>query len=439
MEKQKILVVGDLEGSGAREDAIVAKLAESPHTEEVFWVSPNAGANRIPKVTSINITTDNFDEFIATLIHVVKNLGIDFTFVGPEGSLFAGIVDRFEAEGLSIIGPSRKAAFFTEASKDFCKGILGAYGIPTAPYFTFSNRESARAYLETYMAKPGSSCVIKANGPAKGKGVSVVDSLQDAFDEVERIFALDPGGIILIEERLVGWELSYIVAIDGEGNISSFVPVQDYKDLGGRMTGGMGARTVPELSQALRDKIDNTIVRPTIEALRSEGIPYKGYLYFGLMIVEEDEEEPNVLELNCRLGDPETQVILSCLKSDFVEFCVALLKDELDTFQLEWSDEEFVAIVLASPGYPENPQTGDVVYNLDQAELHARVYYAGLDRNDNGDLVTAGGRVLTVVSSGDTLKEAKAKAVAAACLISFGDPDPAKGTQVFRTDIASDA
>ena len=239
-------------------------------------------------------------------------------------------------------------------------------------------------------------------------------------------------------------------------NIVSLIPVQDYKELfaGGPMTGGIGAHTV-ELSQALRDKIDNDVVRPTVNALREEGIPYKGFLFFGLMIVEEDGEEvPYVLELNCRLGDPETQIILSCLKSDFVEFCFAIWEDRLDTVTLEWSDEEFVAIVLTAQGYPGEVRIGDVVYNLAQAEQNALVYYAGLRWNGNDELETSGGRVLTVVCSRAwpttplivkaerrklALKKAREKAYAVARLLSFGDPDPAKGTQVFREDIARTA
>jgi len=308
----------------------------------------------------------------------------------------------------------------------------------TAPYFAFSSRESARAYLKILMATPGTSCVIKADGPARGKGVGIAEDFEEACLEVERIWELNPGDLILIEKRLRGPEVSYTVAVDGAGNIVPLVPVRDYKQLvpGGPMTGGIAAHTV-ELSQSLRDKIDDLVAR-TIDALREEGIPYKGFLYFGLMIVDEDgEEEPYVLELNCRLGDPETQVILSRMKR-FVELCIALWEDRLDTVIVEWSEEEFAAIVLTALGYPGDVRIGEAVYNLDKAAQNAVLYYAGL-ANDNGVPVTAGGRVLTVVCSGPTLAQAIEKAVAAARLVSFGDPDPAKGTQVFREDIARTA
>ena len=448
-EKKKILVVSDRAGAGARDHALVAKYAESSF---IFWSSPNAAVRYMGNVVAVDITADSIEEYITGLVGFAKRYSIDLTMVASEEWLFAGIVDRFEAEGLPIIGPSRKAAFFTEGSKDLCKQILGAHGIRTAPYFASSNRGNIRAYLETYMASPGSSCVIKADGPARGKGVGIAESFEDALFEVERIWALNPGDPILIEKRLRGREVSYIIAVDGAGNTVPLVPVRDYKELfsGGPMTGGIGAHTV-ELSKALRNKIDDLVAR-TINALREEGIPYKGFLYFGLMIVEEDGEEvPYILELNCRLGDPEAQVILSCMKSNLAEFCIALWEDRLDTVILEWSDEEFVAIVLASQGYPGSAQMGEVVYNLEQAEQNAHVYYGGLRRNDDGELVTAGGRVLTVVCSGActitpliveperrkiALKKAREKAYAVARLISFGDPDPRNGTQVFREDIA---
>lgn len=445
-EEKRVLLVSDPAGASGRDHALVLQYAKSSH---VFWYSPNAAVRDMHNVVAVDSKAGSIQEQITDLIGIARDFSIDLTMVASEAWLYAGIVDRFKEEGLPIIGPSQKAALFTEQRKDFCKEILVKYGIPTAPYEVFLDHESAKAYLGTHMGLPGAAYVAKAVGEARGKGVSLLDKgLEHALLEIERIWALNPGDPILIEKRLRGQEVSYIVAVDGKGNKVPFRPVRDYKQFvpGGPMTGGIAAHTI-ELSKALHEKIDDSVAR-TVDALRDEGIPYKGILYFGLMIVEEDGEEvPYILELNCRPGDPEWQIICSALKSDLTEFSFALWEDRLDTVTLEWSDDEFAATVLASQGYPGVPLIGKVVYNLAFVQQKARVYFGALEWNEDGELVTTGGRVLTVVCSRArstsplipraergqiALRRACKKVDDLARRISFGDPDPKMGTQQFR-------
>jgi phosphoribosylamine--glycine ligase len=281
--------------------------------------------------------------------------------------------------------------------------------------------------------------VIKPAFVTGGKGVRVITTnLEDAYEAVDELMATRPGKIILVEEFLKGRELSFTVMVDETGGFVCLIPTQDYKELNGRMTGGVGARTVPEMNAALHDKIIDKIVRPTIAKLPSIGVPYKGFLYFGLMIVEENgEEQPYVLELNCRPGDPEAPVILSVMESDFVELCIAFFENRLDRVVIEWEESQYVVVVVVGPGYPARPIIGDVVYNLEKVkELPGvDVFYAGVAFNAAGELITAGGRVVAVGARGKTLDEAYVKAHGAASLVSIGDADPQMGTQVIRPDV----
>lgn len=417
-----VLVVG----SGAREHAIVLKCRQSKFAGRIFCAPGNAGIAQIAHAVSIESTD------IDGLVGFAKAKHIGLTIVGPEKPLMAGIVDRFEDEGLLIFGPTKEAALCTEGSKVLFKTkILGPHGIPTASFAVFSDANAAKAHIQ----KVGVPCVIKADELAAGKGVVVARTLAQATEAVDRISVTEAGRVFLVEEYLSGWECSFTVMIGENGRIISFIPVQDYKEAypGGPMTGGMGGRTIPEFTDDLWDAIMYRIVVPTIGALRYEGIPYKGILYFGLMITKDG---PKVLEVNCRLGDPEAQVILPLLKSDFVEMCLNCLRDGGDAKDLEWYEEEAVAFVVASSGYPFDPTIGLKIYGLGEARKRALVLHGGTRLNERGELVTAGGRVVTIVGRRATLAEARERACDAASCISFDDPDPKKGKQWYREDIA---
>lgn len=398
-------------GSGARERAIVWKCRQSKYVDRIFCVPG----------------TD-----IEGLVALAREKHVGLTIVGPEKPLVEGIVDRFQDEGLRIFGPTRDAALCTEGSKVLCKTkILGPHGIPTASFFPFTDPEAAKAYIRGL----GAPCVIKPDGLTGGKGVVVAKTIEQALAGVDTVSALKGGRTFLVEEYLTGWECSFTVMIGENERIISFIPVQDYKEAypGGPMTGGMGCRTMPEFTDDLWDAITYRIVVPTIEALRYEGIPYRGVLYFGLMITEDG---PKVLELNCRLGDPEAQVILPLMKSDFVELCLSCLVSQGDIKEPEWKKEQAVAVVVASPGYPSSPTVGYRIYGLEESEKRALVFHGETLLNQRGELMTAGSRVLTVVGRGATLKEARGNAYSAASCISFDDPEPKKGKQWYRKDIA---
>ncbi|MBI1888541.1 MAG: phosphoribosylamine--glycine ligase [Candidatus Spechtbacteria bacterium] len=412
-----ILVVG----SGCREHAIVLECRQSKFADRIFCAPGNAGIARIAHVVPIEAT--DIDGLVA--FAKAKNIGL--TIVGPEKPLMAGIADRFEDEGLLIFGPTKEAALCTEGSKVLFKNmILIPHGIPTASFAIFSDANAAKKYIQEL----GASCVIKADGLADGKGVVVARTLAQAMDGVDRISGTTAGSNFLVEECLSGWECSFTVMVGENGRIVSFIPVQDYKEAypGGPMTGGMGCRTLPEFTDDLWDAIMYRIVAPTIDALRYEGIPYKGVLYFGLMITNGG---PKVLEVNCRLGDPEAQIILPLLKSDFVEMCLACLLDGDNLKEPESYKEEAVAVVISSR------EAGQIIYGVEEAKKHAIVFHARTRLNEKGNLVTAGeGRALSVVGLGSTLAESRGRAYDAANVISFDDPDPKKGKQWYRDDIA---
>ncbi|WP_460035943.1 phosphoribosylamine--glycine ligase [Methylothermus subterraneus] len=399
----RVLVVG----SGGREHALAWKLAQSEQVERVYVAPGNAGTALEPKVENVNVKAEEIDR----LADFARQNRIDLTVVGPEAPLVAGIVDVFRRRGLRCLGPTQKAARL-EGSKAFCKAFLARYRIPTAAYAVFSEPEAAIAYIRA----KGAPIVVKADGLAAGKGVVVAHTEAEAVAAVRSMLAEgafgEAGRQVVIEEFLEGEELSFIVLADGE----DFVPLatsQDHKrlldgDLGPN-TGGMGAYSpAPLVTREIERQILEQIVRPTLAGMAAEGSPYTGFLYAGLMLTRAG---PKVLEFNCRLGDPETQVILLRLQSDLAELCLAATAS-LAGVSATWDRRAALGVVLAAPGYPAAYRTGDVIEGLPaEEEEDVKVFHAGT-RLEAGRVVTAGGRVLCVCALGDGVLEAQRKAYA---------------------------
>jgi len=419
----KVLVVG----SGAREHAIVQKCIESEMADkEVFCAPGNAGIGMIAEC--VDIKADN----IEALAVFAKKQNIELTIVGPEVPLVMGIVDLFKKEERYILGPSKLAAA-VEGSKLFAKSVLGLSGLSnaTASYKPFVSSEKAKEYIQEHSMP----VVIKAKGLASGKGVVVAKSVEEAEEAVDRLADLEFGWPILVEEYLAGWECSFTVLADGK-NIIPFPVSCDYKqDLSGKNTGGLGAYSpVPRLTEEHYNEILG-YTRRFLEKLCDIGIPYTGFLYPGIIVTSNG---PKILEFNCRLGDPEAQVILPRLESDFVKLCYDTAKGELSEEEnILWSPDAFVGIVLASPGYPDKPEVGDRIYGLEEAaKKGALVFHGGTKKNDKEKLVTDGGRVLSIVGRGSDNESARKIAYEAASHISFGNKDSEKGKQWYRKDIA---
>ena len=404
--EKKLLVVG----SGGREHAIVSTLRRSPSRPEVFCAPGNAGIAAEAECVPIDASDA---AGIGELLEFARSRSIDWTFVGPEAPLVAGIVDQFEAAGQRIVGPPAAGARL-EGSKIFSKEFFRRHEIPTADFAVFDDADAARRHVESRTLP----MVLKADGLAAGKGVIVAQTRQEALDAldailVERRFG-EAGARLLVEDCLVGPELSIMILTDGE----SWLPMetaQDYKpafDGGtGPNTGGMGAFS-PALS--LGDRVLQAaladIVRPTISGLRAEGIHYKGVLYAGLMLTADG---PKILEYNVRFGDPETQPILTRLRSDFVEVLEACLEPGgLARTRLEWDPRTAVCVVAVSDGYPGSYPKGREIRGLDGSwGEDTQVYHAGTSRaTPDGPIVTAGGRVLGVTSLGENRAEARARA-----------------------------
>lgn len=421
-----ILVVG----RGAREHAIVHKCLQSDLTDRVYCAPGNAGIGLIAQC--VDISEDNFD----ALAEFSKEKHIDLTIIGSETSLVNGIADRFEAEGLAILGPNKDAALL-EGSKMYAKSLMRVYGIPTADFTVFAGLEYAKYSIK----ERGVPCVVKADGLAGGKGVVVAKTVDEAVEAVDRIAELGLGETVVVEEILEGWECSFIILTDGE-NFVPLAPACDYKRLldgdEGPNTGGMGAYApVPRFKAALEREVISKIVRPTLTALKKEGIYYRGFLYFGLMMTKDG---PKLLEYNCRLGDPEAQVILPLIENDFVELCLAAVDGRLSDFRepMSWEHntrtDSLVAVTITSSGYPDSSDTGHRIYGIDQAEkMGALVFHAGTKRNKDGEFTTAGGRVLSLVSRGQSHRHAREWVYRAVRCISFEG-----GRQQYRKDIASD-
>jgi phosphoribosylamine--glycine ligase len=400
----KVLIVG----GGGREHALAWKCAHSPRVLKVFVAPGNAGTALEPKVSNVDIAADDIEALLAFALRE----NIDLAIVGPEGPLVAGIVDRFTAAGRACFGPSRAAARL-EGSKSFTKEFLKRHHIPTASYAVFNAKNFDAAYLRAQRLP----LVIKADGLAAGKGVVICETHAAAIAAASAMLGGSfgsAGRAIVIEEFLIGEELSFIVIANGTTALP-LATSQDHKrrDDGDRgpNTGGMGAYSpAPIVTPALHARIMHEVIEPTLRGLHGDGDPYLGFLYAGLMIGADGTL--NVLEFNCRLGDPETQPILMRLRSDLIDLCEAALAGRLERFDARWDSRAALGVVMAAGGYPDAYRTGDVITGLDgAARLPGKVFHGGTCA-EGTQIVTAGGRVLCAVGLGDTVAHAQAQAYA---------------------------
>jgi phosphoribosylamine--glycine ligase len=410
MAKRTVLVVG----SGGREHAIAWALARSPEVGQVFIAPGNAGTDAPPRLQNVPIKADE----VAALRDFARARGVDLTVVGPEAPLAVGIVDAFQAAGLRCFGPTRAAAQ-VEASKAFAKALMAEAGVPTARYAAFSDYAAALAYARQYDGR----VAVKASGLAAGKGVTVCSSLEEAEGAlraalVERVFG-EAGETVVVEERLVGPELSLLGFSDGR-TVVPLAPARDHKAAydgdRGPNTGGMGAfAPVPDVGDV--ERLVDLTLRPVVAALARRGTPYVGVLYAGLMLTQEG---PKVLEYNCRLGDPEAQVLLPLLETDLLALVDACLAGNLERVPLAWRAGAAATVVLASGGYPGAYRVGLPIHGLEEAARmpDVLIFHAGTRRQD-GEVVTAGGRVLNVTGYGPTLSDALARAYAGVGRITF--------------------
>ena len=416
----KILIVG----SGGREHAIAWKVAQSPKAEKIYCAPGNAGIAEYAEC--VDIGAMEFDRLAA----FAKEKGIDLTIVGMDDPLVGGIVDVFEAEGLRVFGPRKNAAIL-EGSKAFSKDLMKKYGIPTAAYETFDDPEAALAYLETAKLP----IVLKADGLALGKGVLICNTLEEAKDGVRQIMQDkkfgSAGNQMVIEEFMTGREVSVLSFVDGK-TIKTMASAQDHKRAKdgdqGLNTGGMGNFSpTPFYTEEVDEFCRKYIFQPTVDAMAAEGRPFKGVIFFGLMLTPEG---PKVLEYNARFGDPEAQVVLPRMKNDMVDVVEACIDGTLDQIDLEFTDEAAVCVVLASDGYPVSYEKGFPIRGLEnfRGKEGRYVFHAGTKFNEKGEIVTNGGRVLGVTALGRDLKEARANAYEAVELVDFDN-------KYFRHDI----
>ncbi|HEV3476796.1 MAG TPA: phosphoribosylamine--glycine ligase [Rubrobacteraceae bacterium] len=412
-------------GSGGREHALVEALAASPLEPEMYAAPGNPGIARIAKTADIPA-----DDLISLRDYAREN-EIDLTVVGPESPLIGGIAEAFWEADLKVFGPSRAAAKI-EGSKIFAKELMNHAGVPTARYEAFDGEGAALAHLRRLGEYP---IVIKADGAAAGKGVTVAHSREEAEEAVRAAFAGKfgaAGARIVFEVYLEGREASVFVITDGH-EMLPFLPAQDYKRIydgdEGPNTGGMGAYSpLMWMEPSTYTAVLEEIIRPTIHQLALIGAPYTGLLYAGVIVTETG---PKALEFNCRFGDPETQVILPRLGTDLLELMIAAEMGDIPGREVTWSADKAVCVVLASEGYPESSSSGDEISGLDFIPTGVYIYHAGTDERD-GRFYTAGGRVLNVVGTGPSIIEARARAYAAVEQIHF------EGMQ-YRTDIALEA
>lgn len=400
----KVLIVG----SGGREHALAWKCAASPRVAQVLVAPGNAGTAGEPKVRNVAVAADDLPGLVA----LAQSEKIDLTIVGPEAPLVAGIVDEFTRHGLRCFGPTRAAAQL-EGSKAFTKEFLRRHRIPTASYATFA-RES---FDPDYVRRQRPPIVVKASGLAAGKGVIIAETAEEAIAAAQSMFEGrfgNAGREVVIEEFLPGEEVSFIVMADGE-HVLPLATSQDHKrrDDGdkGPNTGGMGAYSpAPLVTPELHARIMREVIEPTIRGLAADGTPYTGFLYAGLMIAPDGT--PNVLEFNCRFGDPETQPILMRLQSDLTELCEAALEHRLHTVQASWDPRAALGVVMAAEGYPDRVRKGDVIEGLDRAaSLPGKIFHAGT-RLESGKVITDGGRVLCAVGLGADVRAAQEQAYA---------------------------
>jgi phosphoribosylamine--glycine ligase len=414
----KILVIG----SGGREHALAWKVAQNKEVSRVYVAPGNAGTALNPDMVNVPISS------VADLLEFAQKEQINLTIVGPEAPLSQGVVDAFRAAGLKIFGPT-KAAAQLEASKDFAKAFMQRHGIPTAAYATFTDAQQAHDYVK----QQGAPIVIKADGLAAGKGVVVAMVEDEAHAAIDAMLSDNKlgsaGARVVIEEFLTGEEASFIVMVDGK-NILPLATSQDHKRLldadQGPNTGGMGAYSpAPVVTPAIHAKVMREIIRPTVEGMAKDGIPYTGFLYAGLMISANGDVK--TLEFNCRMGDPETQPIMLRLKSDLVSLAEHAVNGTLDKVEAEWDRRTALGVVMASYNYPDTPRLNDEITGLPTNLVDAQVFHAGTVLSDNR-VLTNGGRVLCVTALGETVKFAQQQAYKIAEAIKF------EGAQ-YRKDI----
>ena len=409
----KVLVIG----SGGREHALAWKLSKSNIVTNVF-VAPGNGGTEIEELIQ-NIDIDAND--IETLSAFAKKEGVDLTIVGPEDPLVDGITDKFQEEGLLCFGPSKDAARL-EGSKEFMKDFLIRHNIPTASYETFTDSKKAISYIK----EQGCPIVIKADGLAAGKGVTVAFNTDQAIEAVNQSLESktfgEAGSKIVVEEYLEGEEASFIVLTDGN-TVIPFASSQDHKardegDLGPN-TGGMGAYSpAPVVTRPIHEKILKEVIHPTVEGLKSEGSNYCGFLYAGIMV--DANAQIKVLEFNCRFGDPETQPIMMRLKTDLAQLCLKACKKELSNEKLDWDERKSLGVVMASGGYPFAYEKGNVIEGITEESEELKVFHAGTIYEE-GNIKSSGGRVLCVTALGDSVSLAQKKAYDAISSITWKD------------------
>jgi phosphoribosylamine--glycine ligase len=407
----RILVVG----SGGREHALCWKIAASPLCDKLYCAPGNAGIASDAECVAIGA------EDIEGIVAFAKKEAIDFVVIGPEGPLVKGLADRLEAEGIAAFGPSAKAAAL-EGSKGFMKDIAAKYAIPTGRYARFTDAAKAKTFAGTFTPP----IVIKADGLASGKGVVICTSLAEAEAEIDAMLNEKKFGNasaeIVVEEFLEGEELSFFALTDGTHALP-LLSAQDHKRVGdgdtGPNTGGMGAYSpAPVASKEVEAAILERIIRPTVAGMAAEGRPFKGVLFAGIMVTKDG---PKLIEFNCRFGDPETQPMMLRMKSDLLPALMAARDGTLQNFDLRWSDETALCVVMAAKGYPEKPQTGTVIRNLDAAAKvdGVTIFHAGTKKNAQGEIEASGGRVLGVAATAKSFEEARARAYRAVDLIDW--------------------
>ena len=415
-----------LVGSGGREHALAWKINQSPNLDRLFIAPGNAGTQSLG--TNLQISDTDIDG----LLQFAKKNDVGLTIVGPEAPLASGIVDIFADAELPIFGPKAAAAKL-ESSKSFAKKVMEKWGIPTASHVSFNKPDQAIAYLDEITSFP---TVIKADGLAAGKGVYICQNKAEAVSAITEIMVSkvfgNAGKTLVIEEFLDGWELSAFAFTDGN-SISELVAACDYKRIGeddtGPNTGGMGAFSPPPIwDQNMKDEIMDLVIKPVIDGMRTDHEPFMGTLFAGMMITNQG---PKVVEFNCRLGDPETQVLLPLLDSDLLDIMESCVNGTLESSDVKWSSNSSVAIVLASGGYPNSYSTGHRIDGLSHLDEKTKIFHAGTTTNSKGEVVTNGGRVLSVNAVAKNMDLARSTAYAGAKRISFKDV-------YMRNDIAND-
>ncbi len=405
----KLLVIG----AGGREHALAWKLATSPRVQKVFVAPGNGGTAAEPGVENVALSS------VPELVEFAKRQGVQFTVVGPEAPLAAGVVDAFRAADLMIFGPTRAAAQL-ESSKDFAKRFMARHGIPTARYATFERVDEAKSYVDRH----GAPIVIKADGLAAGKGVVVATSVDEAKAAIDMMLVGqrlgEAGARVVIEECLQGEEASFIVMVDGTHALP-LATSQDHKRLrdgdDGPNTGGMGAYSpAPVVTPKIHARVMREIIMPTVQGMAKESLPYVGFLYAGLMI--DAAGNPRTLEFNCRLGDPEAQPIILRLKSDLLDLVEHAIEGTLDRADAQWDRRTALGVVVAAQNYPEDPRKGDAIEGLPKPSNDCRVFHAGT-RLEGNALLTSGGRVLCVTALGDSVRMARSRAYEALQSVRF--------------------